>query len=219
MHIEEAIWIQEQLENLQDTDITPLLNLGSSTHKFRTESQPFIDQLIFAPLRARNLKIIHSDIKKDEGVDIVGNILDPSFSRNIKENHVRLVLCSNMLEHVFNLKDMTTAINKLLPENGLLIVTVPYKYPLHMDPIDTGFRPTPEEISNLFPNTYIMDEKVVYVGKVYDGIKKKPLELPRMLIRIFLPFIRFQGWKTVVNKLLWMFKKRYVSCVLLKKRS
>ena len=217
MHIEEAKWIQEQLERLQDTDIAPLLNLGSSTHKFRTESQPFIDRLIFAPLRAKTLKIIHSDIKKDEGVDLVGDVLDSRFAREVKNNNVKLILCSNMLEHVANLKEMAVAIGELLPENGLLIVTVPHQYPLHMDPIDTGFRPSPSEICDLFPSTYIMSEKIIYVGKVFDGVKRNPLELPKMLIRIFLPFIRFQGWKTVVNRLLWMFKKRYVSCVLLKR--
>jgi hypothetical protein len=174
-------------------------------------------RLIFAPLRAKNIKIIHSDIKKDEGIELVGDILDPRFAREVKNKNVKLILCSNMLEHVVNLKEMAAAISKLLPENGLLIVTVPHQYPLHMDPIDTGFRPSPSEICDLFPGTHIMSENIIYVGKVFDGVKRNPLELPKMLIRICLPFIKFQGWKTVVNRLLWMFKKRYVSCVLLKK--
>jgi len=126
-------------------------------------------------------------------------------------------LCSNMLEHVFNAREIAAAIVELLPLNGLLVVTVPYKYPLHMDPIDTGFRPTPSEICEIFPHTQILSQKVVDVRRVIDGIYDSPLELPKMLIRIFLPFIRFQGWKTVVNKLLWLFKERSVSCVLLKK--
>ena len=177
MHIEEAKWIKEQFEKLQDDEISPLVNLGSSTHKFRVEYQPFIDQLIFSPLRAKSLEIIHSDIKKDEGVDLVGDILDPEFTSIVMSKGVKLILCSNMLEHVESAKEMAAAINKLLPDNGLLMVTVPHNYPLHMDPIDTGFRPTPSEICNLFPGTSIVSEEIIYVGKVIDGIKKNPMDL------------------------------------------
>ena len=78
MHIEEAVWLANQLIKYEN-EIDPLLNLGSSTKEFRTVNQPFIEEIIFIPLRENGVKIIHSDTKKDDGVDLVGDINESAF--------------------------------------------------------------------------------------------------------------------------------------------
>jgi len=63
--------------------VSPLLNLGSSTRQFREVIKPHIEMELFAPLREAGVKVIHSDSKKDEGVDIAGDILAPELMRRL----------------------------------------------------------------------------------------------------------------------------------------
>ena len=79
MQILEAQWLGDRLAEIADGELFPLLNVGSSTGEFRTTVQPHIDAKVFAPLRARGGKVLHLDIKAAEGVDIVGDLLDPGF--------------------------------------------------------------------------------------------------------------------------------------------
>jgi len=37
-----------------------------------------------------------------------------------------------------------------LPADGYLVVSVPHSYPFHADPIDTLFRPAPDEVVTMF---------------------------------------------------------------------
>lgn len=131
--------------------ISPCLNLGSSIGRFRTEEQPHIDQFIFAPLRDSGIQVIDADIKEAEGVDLVGDIYDPATIDAIHELSPASVLCCNMFEHVMNRQALASCISLMLQPGGLLIVTVPFSYPIHYDPIDTNFRPSPSEIHGLFP--------------------------------------------------------------------
>ena len=59
------------------------LNLGSSTHHYRTVMQPDIERKIFGPLVERGFKVIHVDRKPDEGVDLVGDLEDPAFVQRL----------------------------------------------------------------------------------------------------------------------------------------
>lgn len=73
-----------------------------------------------------------------------------------------------MLEH---LEDISIVIRKLLgvtEKGGYILLTVPYNYKRHLDPIDNMFRPTPEEIANLFPG-----DKIEVIDKRIIGISDK----------------------------------------------
>jgi hypothetical protein len=218
MHIEEARWLSEQLAS-HKTDVSPLLNLGSSTYDYRNTQQPFIEELIFSPLIEHTISVIHSDIKKDDGVDLVGDINESLFREKVLGLSINSVLCSNLLEHVDNPHKMATSILSVIPVNGLVFVTVPYKYPKHLDPIDTMFRPSPRELELLFHGTEVVASKVLSVGTVGASLVKKPGELLKMLVRSCIPFYRFSGWVTTVNKLGWFFKNRKIACVVLRKKA
>ena len=79
MNVLESQWLGQRLAALPAEELFPLLNVGSSTGEFRTRTQPWIDQKIFAPMRQRGGTVYHLDIKEAPGVDIVGDLFDPVF--------------------------------------------------------------------------------------------------------------------------------------------
>jgi|TARA_B110000971_G_C20009392_1_gene500829 SAM-dependent methyltransferase len=214
MHIEEAIWIGSIIEKNSHT-IKKILNTGSSTLEFRTIAQPHIDQYIFKPLKEKNTEVLHLDLKKDTGVDIQCDILDLEQVNNISKNNFDCLICSNLLEHVEDVDQTCKNITKLIKDKGLIILTVPYVYPKHADPIDNLFRPTPKELSNFFPNCTIVEEEILAIKSIF--FVNSFFKILKSFIRLFLPFFRLDGYKTNFWSIVWLFKKRKVTCLLLKK--
>jgi hypothetical protein len=144
----EAIRLREIL--LAAGDISPLLNLGSSTRLFREEAKPHIERELFAPLRAAGVEIVHSDLKQAEGVDVAGDILDPSVRAALKARGFRSLLVANMLEHVRDRAAVIAACEEIAGPGGLILATVPSSFPYHADPIDSGYRPRPGDLAVAF---------------------------------------------------------------------
>jgi len=172
---QEAVWLGKALA--ARAGISPLLCLGSSTEKYRTVDQPYIDEFIYRPLKDRGVEVVNLDIKLAEGVDVVGDITDPSFRNSqLSCRSWGAVLCSNLLEHVEDPGQICRAIEDVLPVGGFAFVTGPKRYPLHNDPIDTLFRPSPEELSKFFPRMMVEEGEEVpdrrfghYWWRVGDG--------------------------------------------------
>ena len=61
----------------------------------------------------------------------------------------KCVLCCNILEHVADREAFARVCDQILSPGGTIVVSVPQSYPLHMDPIDTYYRPMPAEIAQL----------------------------------------------------------------------
>jgi len=205
MFSEEAKWIQRALEKIINNEDKSAINFGSSTLHFRKHIQPHIQNYIFEPLEKNGWNILHVDIKKEEGVDMIADLTDASFSNNFKQK-ASLVICTNMLEHVTDIK---LAVNNLIASckgNGYLLITVPYKYKKHLDPIDNMFRPTPAEITNLFvhANVDVIEDGVVTIAdKKYYRIRKSSIPL----------------WGYRERILYYLGKRHKVSAVLLKLNS
>jgi hypothetical protein len=144
----EAIRLREIL--LAQGEISPLLNLGSSTRAFREEAKPHVDRELFAPLRAAGVEIVHSDLKQADGVDLAGDIMDPAVRAALKGRGFRALLVANMLEHVADRAAVTAACEEIVGPGGLILATVPSSFPYHADPIDTGYRPRPEALAAAF---------------------------------------------------------------------
>jgi SAM-dependent methyltransferase len=182
----EAIRLREIL--LAQRDVSPLLNLGSSTGAFRTLAKPHIERELFAPLRAAGVAVIHSDCKPGEGVDVAGDLLDPELIARFKAMGFRCVLISNVLEHVRDRAAVTAACEKIAGPGGLVLATVPSSYPFHADPIDTGFRPTPEVLAAAFTGSSaaLTDE---VVGRTYaEDLKARGVP----------------AWKAALQTLAWI---------------
>ena len=195
-----------------------MLNIGSSNKKFREQEQPWIDELLFKPARTKGYSIIHTDIKNDIGVDLVGDLCSLDFLKKLSEMNIQSVICSNLLEHINNREEISKIISSIVPKNGYLFVTVPYKYPYHCDPIDTMFRPNIQELSSLFPDFKIVNGEILPGGYLVKSTTTTPiLYTLAMLIRLILPIYQPLRWLDSLKYALWLFKDISVSCVVLEK--
>lgn len=217
MHESEALWLQQRFSEMPVEVLSPLLNIGSSTTFFRTQVQPHVDALVFRPLELRGVRPVHFDLKMGEGVDVSGDIFNDDDFHKLKSFAPRAILCSNVLEHVTEPGKLAQRCLELLPPGGLLFITVPYSYPYHADPIDTLYRPSPEEVGRLFAPHQVVSQEVVNAGSYRDVLKKQPLKIFRHIFRFPFPFIAFKKWQRSMKKLYWLIHPYQVTCVVIRK--
>jgi hypothetical protein len=141
---------------LEQEQVSPLLNLGSSTRQFREIVQPHITRELFGPLERSGISIFHSDLKQADGVDLAGDILDPEVRRALAAGKFKSLLVANLLEHVRDRKAVAAACEEIVGPGGLILATVPSSYPFHADPIDTFYRPSPRQLAGLFARSEIV---------------------------------------------------------------
>lgn len=81
---------------------------------------------------------------------MVGDVTDTDFIQTLKQLNPSIIICSNLLEHLENRKIFCDALVKIMNPKTLLIISVPYLFPYHEDPIDTMYRPDIEELQKHF---------------------------------------------------------------------
>lgn len=169
MFIDEARWLESVLRGLDLPAGSKLLDIGSSTLDFRTRIQPHIERHVFAPLRARGVLVSHLDARAEPGVDIVADIatLDGVAS------DFDVAICTSLLEHVVDRADTARNICRVVKPGGVLILTVPRRYPLHRDPIDTGFRPSPTQLQDLVRWSAVIEQSTLTIREAshYRGAR------------------------------------------------
>lgn len=225
MLLAESFWYRDTLMGLPAGEISPILNIGSSTLHFRTQVQPFIDANIFAPLTAAGYEVLHLDMKPDEGVDIVGDLTDTAFQQKLITTYsAKLFLCSNLLEHIASpgREQLCVIMQDLLPQNGYLLVSVPYDYPYHKDPIDTMFRPDVQTLASLFPALTLVKGEIVVRQDVpfKDIIRRMRGTLVNTLHVMFPSYFRLTPAEVALEKksIPYWRRKYSVCCVLLQKK-
>lgn len=159
MFIDEAMWLEQVLAKLELGAGKRVLDIGSSTLEFRTQVQPHIDRHVFAPLRARGVVVSHLDARSEPGVDIVADI---ATLEGVAADF-DVAICTSLLEHVVDRRDTASNICRVVKPGGVLILTVPKRYPLHADPIDTGYRPAPEELRQLIPWSEVLETTMLTI--------------------------------------------------------
>jgi len=181
MFREESIWIKNVLETIQLQVGSKVIDFGSSSIYTRLVVQPHIDTNIYNPLKKRGCEILCCDMKSNVGIDIVLDITkkDNPQLKKLKKRF-DLGLCCNILEHIVNPKIAIHNIASTIKPGGYLLVTVPYNYFRHEDPIDTMFRPSPAEIIYLIEQfvtvekvkeeIIIINERRYYYAPVYPNI-------------------------------------------------
>jgi len=208
---EEVIWIGERLSEMDAAQLSPMLDIGSSTHKFRTVEQPYIDELIFAPLAKRGCNVHHVDLKSADGVDVVANIFDDEDYERLGALKPRSILCGSLLEHV---QDPDAAVQRLLgllPVGGVLFLTVPYSFPRHADPIDTMFRPSASRLRSMLRGLDVRHCEIV-TGRTLIGEL-----LTRRSMRKGSEPVLGKGWKfspQVLFHLLWLWRPYRITCAV-----
>lgn len=217
MFEQEVVWINRTLESVDAAALSPMLNIGSSTLEFRTRTQPFIDARLFAPLTARGVRVVHADLKAAPGVDITSNILTDEGLAEAKAVGARCVLLCNLLEHVTDPRLFARRAFELTQPGGLIVVSVPRSYPYHRDPIDTLFRPTPDQVAALFPGAEVLASEIIETGYYWDKVRKRPWILLRPLLRLPFPFLGLTRWKRSLGKLYWLARPYLATMVVMRK--
>jgi len=223
MRPEEAHWIGEMLAGLDLAGRT-VVNVGSSTARFREQTQPHIEREVFAPLKARGARVVHCDMKPDDGVDMVGDLLDPAFHRELERLDADLILANNLFEHVSDRGVLARSIAALPAAGGRLVISVPYSYPYHADPIDTMYRPTPAEIAAMFPGFALEREAIVVSTTLWHDLKAQVgtagalRDIARRMVRMLFPFVRPRAWRASTSHLGWLWRPRSVSIATLVKQ-
>jgi hypothetical protein len=211
----EAHWLETLLRERAVEELSPVLNVGSSTSEFREIEQPWAERRLFAPLRARGVKIIHLDAREGNGIDIKADILAAEDLPRIRAYRPKSILCCNILEHVEDPGALARRCMEIVGPGGLIFVTVPFSYPHHRDPIDTMFRPSPDALAQLFQPAAMIRGQVIDVGESYRGqIKRRPWILFRHVSRFPFPFIGFKGWQRSMRKLYWLFNNYKITGAL-----
>ena len=209
----EAAWIGAKLAKIPAEDLSPLVNLGARTEK------PWIDALIFAPLRARGVEIVNIDIVDGEGVDLVADIFTDAGFAEVAAIRPRMVLCCNVLEHVLDPETFARRCFDLLVPGGRLLVTVPRAYPHHRCPIDTMFRPDPDEVAALVPDAEMTHSAMLPMGYYWDEVRKRPWILSRQILRAPFPFLGWAHYKRTMSKLRFLVSPYMVTFALLERRA
>lgn len=213
----EARWVGNALEKLATEEISPLLNIGSSTADFREQVQPWIEHSIFAPLRTRAVVVEHLDSREGAGIDLHGDLSDDSFVAGLDARSYRALLCCNLLEHVPDRAAISAKIEKLVPIGGYLIVTVPNRFPYHPDPIDTMFRPDIADIARLFPNCRLVRGEVINCGTGWDYVGRNPISLIAKVSRRVAGLNENGGVKGSTSFAPWLFRQFRQSCAIFQK--
>lgn len=217
----EANWIRERILALGVERASPIANIGSSTLRFRTVNKPHIEELLFEPLRDAGFEIIHVDIKDAPGVDMVGDVTNAEFLSELKAKGCQSVICSNLLEHLTDRRKFVSALSDLINDDGVLVLTVPYSYPYHPDPIDTLYRPSPDELHRSLPGLHMIESAILADGSLVreiaaKGVGRAAIYLPVALLRIA------RVWRPKValaqlHRLTWIVRPFKVSCAVLSK--
>jgi SAM-dependent methyltransferase len=208
----EAAWLEQRLREYTPDELSPLLNVGSSTSHFREVRQPWTQRRLFAPLKQRGIEVVHLDAREGEGIDIRADILNPADLPKIKASGVKAILCCNILEHVRDPAALAQICLDVVGPGGYVFVTVPYSYPHHRDPIDTMFRPAPEVLAELFRPAEMLKGEIIDGRQSYrDKVRGRPWKLLRHIIRLPFPFIGFEGWRRSTAKLYWLFNNYRVT--------
>ena len=211
-----ALWVREL--NLEPG--TVCLNIGSSTRHFREQEQPHVAERFVRPLEADGIRFVHCDMKQADGVDEIGDILDPDFRDRLRGHDAKLLVCSNLLEHLTEPQHFASACGDLVKQGGYGLFSVPLSYPYHPDPIDTMLRLKPEQLAAMLPGWETVRSGEIHAGNYWRDLRSSGAGLSRLLrqvARVAMPFYRPGKWRENASRLSWLFRTYSVSVVLLRK--
>lgn len=127
----------------------PILDLGSSTAAFRARDKCPYD------LRAlTGHPVVSFDCKPDPGVDVVCDAHD--LLQHFRPLTFSAVVCTSLLEHVARPWEVVAQIAAILRPAGRAILTAPWVYPDHPDPLDC-YRFSPDGLRALATAAHLVE--------------------------------------------------------------
>jgi hypothetical protein len=225
MRLQEAQWIERSIDrHIKDAcfDNRIVLNLGCGALQSRTTNKPWIEELTIFPLKKKGYEIVCSDIFRATGIDLVGDIFDKAFQIQLESLRPSVIMFCNILEHIpAKKREMVPAIlRKIVKPNGFIFVTVPRSYPYHADPIDTLFRPCPDELTRLFESFDLIDSEVINCGSYAKEFRSGSYKRrAKKIVRLLFPLIRPKRWFSHIHRLFWFWKPYLQTVTVFRARS
>ena len=132
----------------------PLLDVGCGEQPFR------------GLVEASGCQYVGMDVLQNSSgtVDIIGTLED---APALLESPYRTILCTEVLEHVLDIDAAFAGLRRLVAHGGLVFLTVPFIYPLHMEPYDFR-RLTADGISRLAERHGFQVESATRLGSTTD---------------------------------------------------
>ncbi len=213
MRFEESLKIQNIIK--KHKPFANIINLGSGNVEQLKKTKPWVSKNVFDIFKKQKAKILHVDAEGFPGVDIVQDLSELnslSFCDKLKGS--KLFILANVLEHIpkkAHAEFLKKIYGKMKSKDGLMI-TVPYDYPYHADPIDTLYRPTPEDLHKLLPLTWLEGE-IVSAGSYRDEFRHmNTLKRIRKLLKPLWIFQKPSKWLEN-HRLFYLFKNYRITIV------
>jgi SAM-dependent methyltransferase len=217
MLLAESEWLRSIIEELNLPSGVKVLNFGSQRSSI-LRYQPYIEENIYRPVARKQWELLNFDLFPGEGVDISGDIMyDDCFSALVKREF-GVVFLFNVLEHLADRTSICSRIEQLLSKGGYIFVSVPFKYPIHNDPIDNRFRPTPDEVLQLFPLCALVKADIIIDKSFLFYLQRNKRRALKYILRLLTPFYKYSNWKTQVALIPYIFRSFQVTVVVLKKK-
>jgi hypothetical protein len=213
MRFQESLKIQNIIK--KQKPFANIINLGSGNVEQLKKMKPWVSKNVFDIFKKQKAKILHVDAENFPGVNIVQDLSEPnslSFCDKLKGS--KLFILANVLEHIpkkAHAEFLKKIYSKMKSKDGLMI-TVPYDYPYHADPIDTLYRPTPEDLHKLLPLTWLEGE-IVSAGSYREEFRH--MDILKRIRKLLKPFWIFQKpSKWLENhRLFYLFKPYQITIV------
>lgn len=219
----ESVWIGEKIKQIVAESAYPILNVGSSTKQYRTQRQAFIQDNIFSQIPDEKKNVVHLDMKKADGVDVVGDLYDEFFLQELKKYKFKVIMFNNVLMYLEEKqrKRISQILENILEKDGYLIITNSLIFPPAHDPVEAYYRANPQDMyQQLFQNFKIIDQSTPSVPYNFcKYLKQNPKVIPVKIARLLMPFYKYREWKFMLNYYLNSFNKDYsATCLFLQKK-
>lgn len=135
-----------------------LIDIGCGRMPYRKELEPLVDFYIGVD-HPQVSKLYHSDVKPE--------VLADGKKLPFKNNSFDIALLIQVLEHVDAPDKVIREASRILKPGGILIISVPFFYPLHDMPYDFG-RYTSSALKNFIDNASLKIVKMEMQGNFFE---------------------------------------------------
>jgi len=152
-----------------------------------------------------SVKITYTDFYKEDS-NVLKLDLEKPFS--IKDNQFDMIMCFNVLEHIYNYQNTVKESWRVLKPGGIFVGSTPFLINFHPDPNDY-FRYTHQAIRRIFENNGFKNQQMIYLGfgPGSAALAQWILLFPRLIRPLFIfPVIVFD---LLLNKLTKHYKMRH----------
>jgi len=131
-------------------------------------------------------KVTRSDFHK-KGKNLVKINLEKPF--NLGQKRFDFVICFNVLEHIYDFKNVVREAHKILKKGGFFVGATPFSIGFHADPNDY-FRYTHQALLKMFREEEYNCQRIIYLGfGPFSAAMDTWVEITPIILRPFLFYI------------------------------